>query len=181
MTFTPKVVAAIDLGTRGSGFVLEGAVHYACDPQVFASRRSKYTYGFALAMPWQAGVDSPTRKFRDRHQAMMCRDRFEVVVRRLDRVALDEPYPFVVEPAFTESPEVTVQLFKSRAADPRYVDEDGSELAGEIAVDVSETIGQAERPLALLLYFGRSQIQVKAIDLTTDKRVQAIIEFEQMR
>jgi molecular chaperone DnaK (HSP70) len=160
--------------------VLEGAVHYAYDPQAFASRRSKYTYGFALAMPWEAGRDSPMRKFRDRHQAMMCRDRFEVAVRRLDRVAVDEPFPFVVEPTFTDSPEVAVQLFKTRAADPRYVDEDGSELVGELAVDVSETVGQAERPLALLFYFGRSQIQVTALDLTTNKKFEAAIDFEQM-
>jgi hypothetical protein len=160
--------------------VLEGAVHHAYDPRELASRRSRYTYGLALAMPWEAGADSPARRLRGKDQAMLCRDRFAVAVRRLDRVAVDEPFPFVVEPAFTESHEVTVQLFKTRAADPRYVDEEGCELAGELKVDVSETAGQAERPLALLLYFGRSQVQVEAIDLTTGTRFQVAIEFERM-
>jgi hypothetical protein len=160
--------------------VLEGAVHYAYNPRAFASRRSKYTYGFALALPWEAGLDSPMRKFRDKDQAMMCRDRFAVAVRRLDRVAVDEPFPFVVEPSFTDSSQVTVQLFKTRAADPRYTDDEGCEPVGELAVDVSETAGQAERPLALLFYFGRSQVQVAAIDLTTGKKFQAAIGFEQV-
>jgi hypothetical protein len=160
--------------------VLEGAVHYAYNPRAFASRRSKYTYGFALALPWEPGVDSPMRKFRDKDQAMMCRDRFAVAVRRLDRVAVDEPFPFVVEPSFTDSSQVTVQLFKTRAAEPRYTDDEGCEPVGELAVDVSETAGQAERPLALLFYFGRSQIQVEAIDLTTSKKFQAAIGFEQV-
>jgi hypothetical protein len=159
--------------------VLDGAVHYAYNPGAFASRRSKYTYGFALAMPWEASVDSPMRKFRGQDQAMMCRGRFAVAIRRLERVAVDEPFPFVVEPTFPDSPEVTVQLFKTRAADPRYTDEEGSELVGELVVDVSETVGQAERPLALMLYFGRAQIQVEAIDLTTSKKFQVAIEFEQ--
>jgi hypothetical protein len=84
----------------------------------------------------------------------------------------------VVEPACSESCEVTVQLFKTGAADPRYVDDEGCELIGELTVDVSETAGQAERPLALLLYFGRSRIQVEAIDLTTSRKFRAAIEFE---
>jgi hypothetical protein len=76
--------------------------------------------------------------------------------------------------------QVTVQLFKTRAAGPRYTDDEGCEPVGELAVDVSETVGQAERPLALLFYFGRSQIQVEAIDLTTGKKFQAAIGFEQV-
>jgi hypothetical protein len=160
--------------------VLEGAVHYAYDPRAFAGRRSKYTYGLALAMPWEPGVDSPMRKFRDKDQAMMCRDRFAVAVRRLERVAVDEPFPFVIEPSFAASAQVTVQLFRARAASPRYTDEEGCEPAGELAVDVSETVGQAERPLAVLLRFGSSQIQVEAIDLTTSKKFRAAVGFEQM-
>lgn len=160
--------------------VLEGAVHYAYDPRAFAGRRSKYTYGLALAMPWEAGVDSPMRKFRDKDHAMMCRDRFAVAVRRLERVAVDEPFPFVIEPSFADSARVTVQLFRTRAADPRYTDEEGCDPVGELAVDVSETVGQAERPLAVLLHFGSSQIQVEAIDLTTSKKFRAAVGFEQV-
>jgi hypothetical protein len=56
----------------------------------------------------------------------------------------------------------------------------GREPVGELTVDVSETADQAERPLTLLLDLGRSQIQVEAIDLTTSKKFQAAIGFEQV-
>jgi hypothetical protein len=160
--------------------VLEGAVHYAYDPQELACRRSKYTYGFAVAMPWEAGVDSPVRRFCDEDQVMMCRDRFAIAVHRMDQVAVDEPVTFLVEPAFTDSAEVTIQLFRTRTVDPRYVDEEGCELAGKLTVDVSDTVGHVERPIALLLYFGRSQIQVEAIDLTTNKKLETATDFAQL-
>jgi hypothetical protein len=168
-----RILVAPDPGLA----VLEGAVHYTCNPRALTARRSRYTYGFAVAMPWEAGVDSPLRKFSDTGQQVMCRDRFAVAVHRMDRVAVDEPVTILVEPAFADSPEVTVQLFKTRAADPRYVDEDGCELAGELTVDVSDTMGQAERPIEVLLYFGRSRIQVEAIDLTTNKRFETATDY----
>lgn len=157
--------------------VLEGALRYTCDPRTLAARRSRYTYGFAVAMPWEAGIDAPARRFRDDDERIMCRDRFAVAVHRMDRLAVDEPVTILVEPAFADSPEVTVQLFRAQTADPRYVDEEGCELAGELAIDVRRTVGQLDRQIALLLYLGRSQIQVEAVDLTTNKKFETATDF----
>jgi len=130
---------------------------------------SGYTYGCAVVMPWEAGVDSPLRMFCDSDQQMMCRGRFAPVVHRMDPVAAQELVTIVVEPAFADSVEVTVQLFRTRAPDPRYVDDEGCELAAELTIDVSDTVGQAERPIAVQLYLGCSPIQVEVHSLTTNK------------
>lgn len=160
--------------------VLEGAVHYAYNPEAFASRRSKYTYGFAVVKPWEAGVDDPMRKVSGSDGEMLCRGRFRVAVRHMQQVAIDEPFPFSIRPAHADAREVTVALYRTRASDPRYVDEPGSELVAEMAVDVSETVGRDDRPLSLLLFFGRSQISGEANDLVTKKQFKVTADFDQM-
>lgn len=160
--------------------VLEGAVHYAYNPEAFASRRSKYTYGFAVVKPWEAGVDDPMRKETRGDGELLCRGRFRVAVRRMQQVAIDEPFPFRIRPADADGHEVKVRLYRTRASDPRYVDEPGCELVAEMAVDVSETVGRDDRPLSLLLFFGRSQISGEANDLVTKKQFKVTADFDQM-
>lgn len=162
--------------------VMEGAVHYAYNPAALVSRQSKYTYGFAIAEPWEAGVDSPMRKFRDDDGHMLCAGRYKIAVRRMDRVGVDEPFGFVVAPTMAEQAEIEVQLFRTRKTDPRYVDEEGCEQIGQMTVDVSDSIGSppAKRPIQLLLYFGRSHIQVEAFNPATSEETKVGVEFERM-
>ena len=162
--------------------VLEGAVHYAYNPAALISRQSKYTYGFAIAQPWEAGMDSPVRKFRDDDGHMLCAGRYKVAVRRMDRVGVDEPFGFVVAPTMAEQSEIDVRLFRTRKPDPRYVDEDGCEPIGQMIVDVSDSVGlpPARRPIQLLLYFGRAHIQVTALNPATHEETKVSVDFERM-
>jgi hypothetical protein len=160
--------------------VLEGAVHYAYNPEAFASRRSKYTYGFAMARPWESGVDDPRRKFNDSRGDMMCRGRFAIAVQRMQRVVIDEPFAFSLEPAVASAEKVTVQLYRTRASDPRYVDEAGCEPVAELVIDISETVHLDKRPIDLLLFFGRSQISGEASDRTTKRKFKVTADFDQM-
>jgi actin-like ATPase involved in cell morphogenesis len=162
--------------------VLEGAVHYAYNPAALISRQSKYTYGFAIAAPWEPGVDSPVRKFRDDDGHVLCTGRYQVAVRRMDRVGVDEPFGFVVAPTMAEQSEIEVRLFRTRKRDPRYVDEDGCDPIGQMTVDVSDSVGlaPARRPIQLLLYFGRAHIQVTALNPATHEETRVSADFERM-
>ncbi|WP_169981422.1 Hsp70 family protein [Microbispora sp. H10836] len=162
--------------------VFEGALHYAYNPRVLLSRRSKYTYGFEIAEPWERGVDSPMRKIRGSEGEMLCVGRFKIAVRRGESVAVDEPFPFGVAPTSREQTAAQVRLFRTRKLDPRYVDEEGCEEIGAFDVDISDSVGRDvdERPIGLLLYFGRSNIQVEAVNLATMQKTEAAVDFERM-
>jgi hypothetical protein len=162
--------------------VMDGAVHYAYNPAALVSRQSRYTYGFEIAEPWQAGLDSPMRKFRDSDGQMLCRGRYKIAVRRMERVGVDEPFPFVVAPTQADQSELDVRLFRTGELDPRYVDEEGCEVIGLLRVDISDSVGTPieKRPVHLLLYFGRSQIQVAAVNLGTQQQSEVTVDFERM-
>lgn len=162
--------------------VMEGAVHYAYHPAALVSRQSRYTYGFEIAEPWQAGLDSPMRKFRDSDGQMLCRGRYKVAVRRMEPVGVDEPFPFVVAPTQADQSELDVRLFRTRELDPRYVDEPGCEDIGLLTVDISDSVGSPieKRPVHLLLYFGRSQIQVAAVNPATQHKSEVTVDFERV-
>ena len=111
---------------------------------------------------------------------MMCRGRFAIAVQRMQRVAIDEPFAFSLEPAVAGAEKVTVQLYRTRASDPRYVDEAGCEPVAELVVDISETVNLDKRPIDLLLFFGRSQISGEASDRTTKRKFKVTADFDQM-
>jgi hypothetical protein len=162
--------------------VMEGAVHYAYNPAALVSRQSRYTYGFEIAEPWQSGLDSPMRKFRDSDGQMLCRGRYKIAVRRMEQVGVDEPFPFVIAPTQADQSELEVRLFRTRELDPRYVDEPGCEDIGLLTVDISDSVGApaGKRPVHLLLYFGRSQIQVAAVSPGTQRKSEVTVDFERI-
>ncbi|WP_214108262.1 Hsp70 family protein [Acrocarpospora catenulata] len=163
--------------------ILEGAVHYAYRPEVLLSRRSRYTYGFALAMPWEEGIDPPERKLVSSEGEELCRGRFEIAVRRGQSVAVDEPFSFGLVPTKTAQEVIRVRLMRTRKTYPRYVDEEGCEQIGELTVDIRDSVGSpiSKRNLLLLLYFGRTAIQAEALNPVTNQKSEATAEFEHMR
>jgi hypothetical protein len=110
------------------------------------------------------------------------RGRYKIAVRRMEQVGVDEPFPFVVAPTQADQSELDVRLFRTRELDPRYVDEPGCEDIGLLTVDISDSVGApaGKRPVHLLLYFGRSQIQVAAVSPGTQRKSEVTVDFERI-
>ncbi|MCY0947074.1 Hsp70 family protein [Streptomyces antarcticus] len=162
--------------------VLEGATHFAYNPRVLLSRQAKYTYGFETAMPFEEGVDSPMRMLRDDEGDILCVGRFKVAVRRMDSVKVKDAFPFGMVPVSDDQTQVNLRLYRTIKSNPRYVDEEGCEQIGQMTVDISSTVGrpQQKRPIKLLFYFGRSEVQVEAFDPATGEATRASVGFERM-
>ncbi|WP_329360843.1 Hsp70 family protein [Streptomyces sp. NBC_01483] len=162
--------------------VLEGAVHFAYRPDVFVSRQAKYTYGFETAKPFEEGVDSTMRMYRDDEGDLLCVGRFGVAVRRMDSVRVNDAHPFQIVPVREDQGELDVLLYRSAKADPRYVDEDGCEEIGRLTVDLSGTVGRPlrERPIMLLFYFGAAELRVEVFDPATEETSRVSVDFDRV-
>ncbi|MFF7213683.1 Hsp70 family protein [Streptomyces sp. NPDC008238] len=162
--------------------VLEGATHFAYNPRVFLSRQAKYTYGFETSKLFEESVDSPMRMFRDDDGDILCVGRFAVAVRRLDSVRVKDAFPFTILPTREDQTQIELRIHRTVKAEPRYVDEDGCEEIGRLTVDIGETVGRPlrERPIRLLFYFGRSEIEVEAFDPATGGSHKVRVDFDRM-
>ncbi|MEU0036902.1 hypothetical protein [Streptomyces sp. NPDC006333] len=162
--------------------VLEGAVHFAYRPDVFVSRQARYTYGFETAKPFEEGVDSTMRMYRDDEGDVLCVGRFGIAVRRTDGVRVKDAYPFRIVPVREEQLELDVHLYRTAEPDPRYVDEDGCEEIGRLTVDLSSTVGRPlrERAVMLLFYFGASELRVEVFDPATEETSRVSVDFDRM-
>ncbi|MFE4552174.1 Hsp70 family protein [Streptomyces sp. NPDC056785] len=162
--------------------VLEGAVHFAYRPDVFVSRQTRYTYGFETAKPFEEGVDSAMRMYRDDEGDVLCVGRFGIAVRRMDGVRVKDAYPFRIVPVREDQHQLDVDLYRTVRPDPRYVDEDGCEEIGRLTVDLSGTVGRPlrERAVMLLFYFGASELRVEVFDPATEETSRVSVDFDRM-
>jgi hypothetical protein len=159
--------------------VLFGAVSFCYDPSVLWARRAGLTYGVAMAMPFEDGVDPLEKNFRDEEGVRYCAQRFAIAVRAREQVEVDEPFLMVTAPVLRSQPTVQVTLYATRKLDPRYVDEPGCSQLASIEVDLSDSVGRPddERTVKILLYFGRTIIDVEAEVVSTGEKVKARTTF----
>jgi hypothetical protein len=162
--------------------VLAGAVRFARDPSVVWARRAKYTYGFGLALPFEPRLDPSDRMFLDSEQEKMCRNRFWVAVKRGETIPIDQiPRGLTVWPVHEQLREITLKMFATTAADPRYIDQPGCTEIGNVAIDVSDTVGRPrhERHIDVRINAGRTTFEVVATKQNTQQEVRTEVVFEE--
>ncbi|MFD3379061.1 MULTISPECIES: Hsp70 family protein [unclassified Streptomyces] len=160
--------------------VLEGAVHYAYNPDMMVSRRARYTYGVEMIMPWEES-DGPERR-KDIYGEPKCEGRFRLLVTRGRPVEMDEGAKMSFSPAYRNTRNVHLRFYRTTAKQPRYVTEGGCERIGSIAVDVpvQHRKKSNEYDFTLRVYFGGTEIKVEAVDDLTGQVTPGTITFDRM-
>ncbi|UCM88813.1 Hsp70 family protein [Streptomyces marincola] len=161
--------------------VLAGAVHFAYDPSVIWGRRSKYTYGFGCARPFEEGVDPQEKRFINDFGEPRCNDRFAVMVRRAESVPVDR----TVTGTLRISPSTrvaTLPIVATYAPDPRYDDEEGVEQLAALAIDVSSSHGSTKdwRYADIDFSFGTTELTVEAKDRQTGAVFRTEVRFDEL-
>jgi hypothetical protein len=158
--------------------ILAGAVHFAYDPKT-RSRRSKHTYGQAMALPFDENHDDRADLITDWLGDACCARRMEVLVRADDSVATDEVVSCDGPPIKSDQTAIKIRLFRSRDREPRYIDDPGCEEIGTMTVDLSEVmhLDIEKRGVRTELRFGESEIRASAILLGTRTRQQVTLQF----
>jgi hypothetical protein len=158
--------------------VLEGAVHYAYDPQIVA-RKTKLTYGIHSNREFKPGMDPLSKKFEDGEGRAMCHDYFAVFVdaQEIVRVGKCVSHPFV--PLYGGQTKMDISIHATRKPRPRYVDEDGVNELGKMVVDLSSVMHKRleDRSVKVSMFFGETELRVQAVVEGTQETLQTTLEL----
>ncbi|XP_024371022.1 uncharacterized protein [Physcomitrium patens] len=142
--------------------VCQGAVALALNPDTIESRVCKRTYGFSCTYKFERGVDPPEyMKVVDGVEK--CRRRFQIFVRKGDKVRVDSCISRIQRPVTRGQKSIRFQLFSSDEIEPRYALGHSVKKEGEIVIDISRDMQKDKgREVKLSLFFGRSSLEIKA-------------------
>ncbi|KAG0566540.1 hypothetical protein KC19_7G071100 [Ceratodon purpureus] len=159
--FSPLVPQIISPPNPGSA-VCQGAVLLALNPDTVVSRVCKKTYGIESNPDFDKKLDSRQYKV-DVHGVAKCSKRFEIYVRKGDKVDVNSCISRTFTPLHRGQREIKVQLFSSYETDPRYTVGEGVHKEGEIDIDISSDMKlDTKREVKVSLFFGGSSMEIKA-------------------
>lgn len=159
--------------------VLEGAVHYAYDPQIRA-RKTKLTYGVDTNPLFVVGIDPDEKQFIDELGNVRCHDRFHIFVTAQEIVRVDRRVSQVLRPIDPTQSGMYIGIYASRKHRPRYVDEEGVKELGHIDVDLSAVMRRRleERSVEVSMFFAETELRVLATVQMTRETLRATIKFQ---
>lgn len=174
---TNKIIRPQRADAPGAAIV-EGAVLYGWNPPAIAARCSRLTYGCKVSSPFQPEVDPEEKKYWAKdYKEDYCRDRFDIFVRAGDLVNIKENVSKIYCPMEQEQKSMHLAFYASENCQVRYTDERGVNLLGEMVVEMPETTDGLNRRVDVTMYFGRTEIQVEARDITSGKEYNISLLF----
>jgi hypothetical protein len=159
--------------------VLEGAVHYAYDPQVRA-RKTKLTYGVDLSMPFVRRLDPDSKLLYDEAGLPLCRERFSIFVRAQEIVRVGKRVAQTHVPVYGYQDKMSINIYATSKPTPRYVDEEGVRKLGHMTVDLSSVMRKKleDRSVEISMFFGEAEFRVQAEVEATHELLETTIDFE---
>ena len=159
--------------------VVKGAVAFSLNQgRQIQSRLARYTYGTQVAHLWdpskfpeQRGRKTQTHMKQGVPRLYVC-DHFWILVRKGDRV---EPGHTATKAMVTSDDghtSVTVKLFVSSTADPKFVDEEGVHKIG--SVELPMTVNEEGK---MDVGFGSTEIEATLTNETTGKRTRTAVNY----
>ncbi|XP_007572471.1 heat shock 70 kDa protein 12A-like [Poecilia formosa] len=156
---------------RAQEAILRGAVEFGRNPNIVASRKSSYTYGFAVSEKFDEIKHKKEKKFTAKG-VEWSRDIFRKLVEEGEDLGSEETKEFLCFPERGDQKQMKLRFFRSVKKDPVYVDDSDVEEEGSFTVDVT-----GGSKVKLEVKFGFTEITATGINLTTRERKIVKIEF----
>lgn len=151
-----------------SAAIVEGAASFGRNPSVIRSRRSRLTYGSSCSRPFEEGIDPESKKFwasdLGRNQ---CNNRFTRFISAGDEIDIDKPEKRIYTALERNSTKAHFTFYSTPKQDARYTDESHLTEHKSIELPMPNTTGGIDRQIEITMYFGRTEIEVVAKDLTS--------------
>ena len=172
--------AKIVMPSQPGAAIVEGAASFGLNQESIRSRRSRLTYGCKVCEVFDENKDriykSKREKFNGKDSWYLC-NRFFVFVVAGECVDVNEIVTRSLFPMTPDQKILTFNFYGTRKRDSRYVDDPDVEELGELEVDISSTVGTAERPIEVSMNFGKTEIAVAAKDNKTGKIYSTTLRF----
>ncbi|MGW7284980.1 Hsp70 family protein [Streptomyces sp. NPDC054847] len=160
--------------------VLYGAVHFAYDPSALRVRRSRYTYGCNISLPFEKGDPESSKDFDDGGKEF-CSNRFKTFVLESEPVEVGSAFTHHFTPLRKAQKSVLFNLYRTPERKPRYIDERGSVPIGKLEIKLPPSLRHLpteDRCIELCMKFGGTEITAAARILATDETLETRVEFE---
>uniref|UniRef100_A0A3B5QKC4 Heat shock 70 kDa protein 12A-like n=1 Tax=Xiphophorus maculatus TaxID=8083 RepID=A0A3B5QKC4_XIPMA len=121
---------------RAQEAIMRGAVEFGRNPDVVASRKSSYTYGFAVCEKFDENKHKEGKKFTAKG-VDLSRDIFRKLVEEDEDLGSQGTRELLCSSARADQVEMNLRFFRSLRKDPVYVDDWGVEKVGSFTVDMT--------------------------------------------
>lgn len=158
--------------------VLTGAVINGHELEAVTERISRLTYGVDAISTFIPGLHDPRLMMIGEDGVVHCRGVFSIHVRAGETVPVGlscQPQQYVVMEK--DQKRLPVRLYTTEDPNPIYVIEEGATSIGELIVDMPDTTKGLNRGVDVVLTFGGAEIEVKALDMHTQKEFNAYFNF----
>ncbi len=157
--------------------VLEGALLFAFNPEGI-TRRTRLTYGCDSTKAFQTGLHKESKKkWYEDLKRFQCEDCFSLFVKAGDIVDIDKEVTQIFKPTSRNQKSIKFKLLSTQNRDVLYSDEENVREIGTVEISRSDTSSGLDWQVELTMYFGKTEIQVKAKDVKTGKQVKTQLRF----
>uniref|UniRef100_A0A3Q4HV26 Heat shock protein family A (Hsp70) member 12A.2 n=1 Tax=Neolamprologus brichardi TaxID=32507 RepID=A0A3Q4HV26_NEOBR len=156
--------------------IVMGAVEFGRNPAVVASRKSAFTYGFAVAEKFDPSKHREDKKFISTG-GVWCEDIFEKLVDVDEDVGWDESRKHVLSPTRPDQTEVTLTFYCTESENPEYVSDEGVKLIGFFAVSMPDTTRGRNHFIELKIKFGFTEMTATATDIDSGLEQSIKLDF----
>ncbi|XP_060065869.1 heat shock 70 kDa protein 12B-like [Ylistrum balloti] len=154
--------------------VLKGAVIFGHNPETISARVAKFTYGIAISKPFIEG-HHPIEKRKATQNGVICTDMFYKFVECGESVDVDHKQTMSCSAGRGCSTN-RVRVYRSTAADPIFVTEEGCNLLGEVIL-TRETDLNISQKIDVSLTFGGTECSVEAKDNQSGQSFKSKFDF----
>ncbi|XP_015225180.1 PREDICTED: heat shock 70 kDa protein 12A-like, partial [Cyprinodon variegatus] len=151
--------------------IVRGAVEFGRNPQVVISRKSSYTYGFAVCEKFDERKHKEEKKFTA-GGVEYSRHIFKKLVEEGEDVGSEETREFLCSPAKADQRNMTMRFYRTVRKDLVYVDDWAVNEVGSFSVDISR--GGKVR---LEIKFGSTEITATGTNMRSGEKQTVTIDF----
>eukprot|EP00058_Branchiostoma_floridae_P028056 XP_002613547.1 hypothetical protein BRAFLDRAFT_208293 [Branchiostoma floridae] len=156
--------------------IVRGAVMFGHNPSSIAARRSKYTYGTSVCVPFEP-EHHPARLRKWMEGELKCTNVFKKFVEAGQLVAVGEVSEHVFSPIWEVQAVMGIGIFRTEEKEVHYCDDEGVTKCGDVDVALPSAVSGLTRSVRVILTFAETEIKVDAIALGSGERASTKIDF----
>ncbi|XP_021358711.1 heat shock 70 kDa protein 12A-like isoform X2 [Mizuhopecten yessoensis] len=158
--------------------VMKGAVINGHCPDTVSERVCKYTYGIGCRMVFKEGVHREDYRVINERGVVRCENCFSSFVEKGTHIKIGtSSFSDMFTVGTSGQTGLCLELYASTSVNPLYITEASCQKIGAITMDMPDTSLGLDRGACVTVYFGGSEVELKAVDKHTGNEIRACFDF----
>ncbi|XP_035678978.1 heat shock 70 kDa protein 12A-like [Branchiostoma floridae] len=152
--------------------VVKGAVKFGHTPHLISERISPRTYGVRCASPYNSRLHKGEEEVMGR-----CMNAFDKFVEVGESVRVGTGKKHIHYPLYPDQTKASIDVHGSHEKNVYVTTAPGVHRLGVTTLDMPDTTGGTDRQIEITFYFGDTEIDVEAVDVTTRSKANVHVDF----